>query len=359
MHELGHNLGLEHASDDGVEYGDQSSYMGYSYGEQYGPRMCFNGPENHLLGWYADRTVDLPAQGGWSGPLWGLEAYTRTATGAVMIRIDDEYFVTFNRAIRINSGTREGRNQVLIHQRGNAAWAFSSLLAELTAGSTFNLQTGLRVVPVKVISIGDNARVEIGDVGTDCPPGTKAVGTECVCNNKWKELRGIKCRWKTWEPPSPAELQLAVNAWCSGSADTTSFQGTHISRWNVRKIESMANLFQDITSCPRGLGGLKTWKPIRVRTMQATFKGCTVLKGVNLSKWPVKQVRIFLRMFEGAVGFTAQGLQKWQPIRATNFNAMFRDAQTINPDFKGWVELRETLNPTPTDVAMFTNARPA
>jgi len=93
--------------------------------------------------------------------------------------------------------------------------------------------------------------------------------------------------------------------------------------------------------------------------MLSMFSGCTVLEGVDLSAWRVKQVRIFTRMFEGAVGFTAQGLQKWNPIRAKSFNAMFRNAQTIDPKFKGWVELLETLDPKPTDVSMFKNAYPA
>lgn len=46
FHELGHNLGLQHSTTPGQEYGDASCAMGAG-----GGLRCFNAPQNWLLGW--------------------------------------------------------------------------------------------------------------------------------------------------------------------------------------------------------------------------------------------------------------------------------------------------------------------
>ena len=65
MHELGHNLNLEHsgdvsypeATDVAKVYGDQSGFMGSLYKQENGPIMCFNGAKSWQLGWYDDMAV--------------------------------------------------------------------------------------------------------------------------------------------------------------------------------------------------------------------------------------------------------------------------------------------------------------
>ena len=51
MHEVGHNLGLAH-SGESATYDDQSGMMGYSYNQDEGPVMCFNGVKSWQLDWY-------------------------------------------------------------------------------------------------------------------------------------------------------------------------------------------------------------------------------------------------------------------------------------------------------------------
>ncbi|KAI2503877.1 Gametolysin peptidase M11 [Fragilaria crotonensis] len=67
LHELGHNLNLAHSSEGSTEYGDQSGLMGYSYGNDDGPIMCFNGPKTWQLGWFSEYHVDLRLQPGSAG----------------------------------------------------------------------------------------------------------------------------------------------------------------------------------------------------------------------------------------------------------------------------------------------------
>jgi len=58
-HEIGHNLGLLHANQDGNEYRDYTGYMGISVKRNKWPARCFN-PHNHWeLGWYSDRAKSI------------------------------------------------------------------------------------------------------------------------------------------------------------------------------------------------------------------------------------------------------------------------------------------------------------
>ena len=41
IHEVGHNLNLNHSGKGSEEYGDKSCMMGYSYDEDDIPYMCF------------------------------------------------------------------------------------------------------------------------------------------------------------------------------------------------------------------------------------------------------------------------------------------------------------------------------
>ena len=43
---IGHNLNLDHASEGGEEYGDETGMMGYSYADQDSPKKCFNGAKS-------------------------------------------------------------------------------------------------------------------------------------------------------------------------------------------------------------------------------------------------------------------------------------------------------------------------
>merc|ERR1711862_308480 len=57
MHEVAHNLGLGHAYQNGIEYDDETTLMGFSYPETDGPFKCFNGQNMWHLGWFRSRTA--------------------------------------------------------------------------------------------------------------------------------------------------------------------------------------------------------------------------------------------------------------------------------------------------------------
>lgn len=184
MHELGHNINLEHAGDSSApitssarEYGDQSGFMGSLYGLENAPEMCFNGAKSFQMGWYDDKVVTVaPFSSSWSGRVGGICDYQNPKTETVVLKIetgtDEDYFVNFNRRNGINSGTREGGNQVLVTKQGTngVGYSVSYLQAKLTSGRSFtipNFGESGRPVYIKVDQINLNSSPAYADVSVE------------------------------------------------------------------------------------------------------------------------------------------------------------------------------------------------
>jgi hypothetical protein len=200
VHEIGHNLNLAHAWEGSSEYADQTGMMGFSYSED-DTKMCYNPAKSWQLGWYSLRrtSVDFSNGGGFSGKLIGVDNYEHTASSGKYVNVKVsgsssavDVFVGFNLDAGINSGTKEGRNQVTVHtQEGSGK---SDLVAKLSAGSIHTIENfqGDKTLSIKVNSIDISASPPFADVdifvgclddtycvqGDDCAPiGTCNVGT--------------------------------------------------------------------------------------------------------------------------------------------------------------------------------------
>ena len=138
MHEVGHNMGMSHSTENGEEYGDESCIMGGG-----SPPTCFNGAKSWQMGWYNSRSYDYNIENGiWKGRLIGQVDYSNPndITSKVVLKLSPgsisspDYFVMFN---RIKAGTKESQNLVMVvrsHQ-----WANSELVAKLGAGQSTSL----------------------------------------------------------------------------------------------------------------------------------------------------------------------------------------------------------------------------
>lgn len=140
LHEVGHNLGLHHANQDGFGYADITGNMGYSTRQQYGPLSCYNAQKNWQLGWYDDKSLDLTNSvrgGAWAGRLVAFVDYDKTVdTDAVVIKVGTLY-VQYNRRRDFNAGTRENGNQAVIVSAPNTRSPQSNLLGGIAKeGST-------------------------------------------------------------------------------------------------------------------------------------------------------------------------------------------------------------------------------
>lgn len=163
MHEVGHNLNFGHSGENS-SYDDQTGVMGYSYGSDDGPRMCFNAAKNAQLGWYDDKTETVTGTG-WTGSLHGISDYGSSGASTVLLKIEGrsyDWYVSFNRRSGINSGTKEGANQVLIHRREKGTgYSTSKLMAKRGSGGKYS-NNDISSYPIQVDSIGTFATVTIG-----------------------------------------------------------------------------------------------------------------------------------------------------------------------------------------------------
>ena len=179
--QIGHNLGYGHSNEGGTSYADQTGMMGYSYGQDDGPVMCFNAAKSWQTQWYASKSivVDPSAGGCFVGNLYGIADYGNAASSTVLVKIDDasamDYFVAFNRKIGINSGTVEAGDQVTVVQAGGegTSYAESSLLAKLSAGGSWSGVVDGKTMVVNVLSINTSAspayaKIRISENGIVC-----------------------------------------------------------------------------------------------------------------------------------------------------------------------------------------------
>ena len=182
MHEIGHNIGLAHSGEGASTYGDTSGLMGALWNDDR--NICFNGPKNAQLGWYSDREVHVSIDG-YDGDLYGIADYGKTDSSAKMILklynsgSDTDYYVTFNKAVGVNSNPGEGKNQVLLHSRPSGlGYGESRLVAKLSAGGSYSGKP----MDITVVSIGATAQVVIG-------------GGLCMDTPNWVDSYDDGCAW--------------------------------------------------------------------------------------------------------------------------------------------------------------------
>ncbi|CAJ1961535.1 unnamed protein product [Cylindrotheca closterium] len=140
LHEIGHNLNLNHSGRGNSEYGDKSCMMGFSYDKDDIPYMCFNAAKSWQLGWYSDKAFAVKPtpsdKHDFTVELNGIVDYGVT-NKHVLIKIEQEqstwaYFINYNLAKGMNRSTQLGKDRVLVtlkdtSDEGNT----SNLIAEL------------------------------------------------------------------------------------------------------------------------------------------------------------------------------------------------------------------------------------
>ena len=177
--------------------------MGYSYGYDDSPIMCFNAAKSWQSKWYTSKStvVDPSAGNCFLGNVYGIADYGNAASSTVLVKIDDasatDYYVAFNRQIGINSGTQEAGNQVTVVKAGGegSIYAESDLVAKLSVGGSWSGVVDGKIMIVKVLNINTSsspgyAQVRISENGSLCggPPDPTlppclASGARVQCSN--------------------------------------------------------------------------------------------------------------------------------------------------------------------------------
>ncbi len=175
MHELGHNLGMGHSGIGSNEYADTSGMMGYSYSNDDGPVMCFNSAKSSKFAWYNNKELTFfesdwtVGQNSWTGKVIGLANYGDVAADQqILLKIHTEegninsssLNINFNRDAGINSGTRIGKDRLMVVST-NTPTGYNITLLEADLGSgesqTFN----------NFWSSGSDLIIAVNDTDTD------------------------------------------------------------------------------------------------------------------------------------------------------------------------------------------------
>lgn len=207
MHEIGHNLGLFHSNRPEQKYNDKTGLMGYSYKEDYGPRMCFNAAKSWQLGWYENRHKTVhPLDGASSAKLVGVNDFKQTTSEhVVVLKIhaskplfdpwgdgeSEALYLMYNRQEGMNDGTQEAKNKVTVVK---SSLRESELLAILGQNMEYRINNFEGTGNDLVIKVGfifngrypDYAMVDVFvdkscQSDNDCQNGNVCDGTEkCV-----------------------------------------------------------------------------------------------------------------------------------------------------------------------------------
>eukprot|EP00537_Pseudo-nitzschia_pungens_P001525 CAMPEP_0172360084 /NCGR_PEP_ID=MMETSP1060-20121228/4171_1 /TAXON_ID=37318 /ORGANISM="Pseudo-nitzschia pungens, Strain cf. cingulata" /LENGTH=722 /DNA_ID=CAMNT_0013081965 /DNA_START=21 /DNA_END=2186 /DNA_ORIENTATION=- len=185
VHEVSHNLGLAHSGDEGgSNYGDQTGYMGASYGAD-DMNLCFNPAKNYQLGWYDDKvtTVNpLDSEPVKEFILNGVADYNGNDDALIVVRLqqiasDQDYYIGYNRQAGINEDTYEDKNLVTIVRKekglpteyGESKKVASLFLGQSYVIENFNGERG-RHVEIKFATVSNgnedirDAAIEVIDV---------------------------------------------------------------------------------------------------------------------------------------------------------------------------------------------------
>mmetsp|Transcript_48415 Transcript_48415/g.53938 ORF Transcript_48415/g.53938 Transcript_48415/m.53938 type:complete len:824 (+) Transcript_48415:199-2670(+) len=185
MHEVGHNIGLQHAGQGEEEYGDPSGYMGYSRMDD--PQMCYNAANNYQLGWYSQFSIRPTGSDDYDGTftISGVAGYNpKDTTKFVSLRLEQEtkrtnYYIGFNWKSGVNTGTQEDANKVIIVEKAGASSAseISWKKAALNVGQSYiinNYDGSGRSVTITFQGMLDNDSIIeiIAEASSTSPPTT-------------------------------------------------------------------------------------------------------------------------------------------------------------------------------------------
>lgn len=147
LHEIGHNFDLGHAYYNNRAYGGVEGNMGGGSAMPGGPLKCYNAVNHFRLGWFEDRTLTLgkgDVQTATLVPVAAFVDYDLTEKHQpVNIRINNKYFIQYNRRAKHNIGTQAFADKLTVSTYRNSH--STDHYAALSPGRGVNLAGGIRL----------------------------------------------------------------------------------------------------------------------------------------------------------------------------------------------------------------------
>lgn len=151
-----HNLNLAHSGGlDGKPYSDHSCLMGNPIYADNVAKMCYNPAKNFQIAygsnsWYKEYIMTWDSgtrkSSFWKGKIVGIADYDNNPEShPVVIKLetgtDDDYFLAFNRAYRVNQDNKQADDQITIVLAGNNGLGYSQswLKATLSQGDSYEI----------------------------------------------------------------------------------------------------------------------------------------------------------------------------------------------------------------------------
>lgn len=169
-HELGHNLGMNHAGTPTDSYGDTSDIMGYS-----GIALrSLNAPHMQQLGWRASTQVRSVTSSG-TFDVAPLELAPSQAVTQQILRIakpdtGEEYYVSVRQPVGFDASLSASYQRLTVHRYANAGGR-TYLMGTYADGQSFTDSTnGITITAVSHTSSYTTVQVQIGTTTTSTPP---------------------------------------------------------------------------------------------------------------------------------------------------------------------------------------------
>jgi hypothetical protein len=172
MHETAHNLGLNHASWQGKEYGDKTGNMGASSAIIGGPLYCYNAANHWQLNWYSDSRFSFSIEASRQPITIVVVAFVdyfkvRYIQGKYVLVKVGNFYMQYNRAKDYNVGTKAMPNQLVLIQSDESR---TELIAGIDSDNPIYSDNSvfLEVCKVELVGEVDQMVVSIGRSNTAC-----------------------------------------------------------------------------------------------------------------------------------------------------------------------------------------------